>query len=120
MLTIYHSWSFFQVSLWAQICLFLSLKFLPSYSVQRSLIPCVFRDDLENNNQFNILLETIDVDLLSKFRPSELQEVLQDNLEVCDEGINFKYAYELMYGRFSCNMTIRLAWGPLLIICHVI
>jgi len=94
--------------------------FLVLFPVQRSLIPCVFRDDLENNNQFNILLETIDVDLLSKFRPSELQEVLQDNLEVCDEGINFKYAYELMYGRFSCNMTIRLAWGPLLIICHVI
>jgi len=66
--------------------------------VQGSQVPCVFQDDVETALDRVYLQLMVNTSLGIGRR--ELDERMEETLRVCDQGINYKYVYELLYGRY--------------------
>jgi len=74
--------------------------------VQGSQVPCVFEDDVETavDLAYLQLMSVTSIELSRR----ELDETMEDSLVVCNQGINYKYVYEMMYGRYLFQSNIRL------------
>ncbi len=73
--------------------------------MEKTSIPCVFEDDLRDSMDLNEVNSDISSSGLNvTLEQGEINEMFENNFEVCSVGVNYRYVYELMYGECLNNI----------------